>query len=61
MNLVMGEGKIKKVYLKKNADIRAAQAYRRYQRILASYRQVIKEIDGVFNRLRELFCYQPGE
>ena len=59
LNLQMGGGKQKRIYLKKKGDIHAALAYRRYQRALAGYRQVIKEIDALFNQLRELKCYTP--
>ena len=60
MNLVLGEGRQKRIYLKKKGDIRAALAYRRYQKTLAAYRLVQKEIDALFNQLRELSTYTPG-
>lgn len=61
LNLQVGGGKQKRIYLKKKGDIHAALAYRRYQRTLASYRQVVKEIDALFNQLREGRTYIPGE
>ena len=61
LNLQIGGGKRKRVYLKKKGDIHAALAYRRYQRALASYRQVTKKIDALFNQLREHQCYTPGD
>lgn len=60
INLLLGGGKIKRVCLKQKQDIHAALAYRRYQRTLASYRQVTKEIDGLFNQFRECKLYTPG-
>lgn len=61
MNLVVGGGKQRRIYLKKKTDIHAAQAYRRYQRTLASYRQVAKEIDALFNQIRGLSTYAPAD
>lgn len=61
MNLVVGGGKQRRIYLKKKTDIQAALAYRRYQKALAWWRAAIKEIDALFNRLREERTYTPGE
>lgn len=61
MNLVVGGGRQKRIYLKKKADIQAALAYRRYQKALAAWRAVTKEIDALFNQLRKQRTYTPGE